>query len=133
MIEQIKIKINLMINNNSKPEESDIYSINIEIPSFFKISDLVRQCVDLFNDKFIKEKSMYRLNQQYKNYFLKPSKKTGRPDINMPSNFRLYLFLEFNNSVLVNDTQIFNFSLIYKEDDLIVIHKPKKCQNCLIY
>ena len=63
--------------------------INIEIPSFFKISDLIRQSVDLFNNLFLDEKSKYRLSQQYSHFFLKPSKKTGKPNLDMPSILKL--------------------------------------------
>ena len=71
----------------------EIKSINVEIPGFYKISDLIRQSVDLFNNLFVEEKSVFRLSQQYSHFSLKPSKRTGKPNLDMPSkkiNFNRY-------------------------------------------
>lgn len=76
------MKINILLNYKGNEEIKDI---KMEIPSFYKISDLVRQSVDLFNNLFVEEKSVFRLAQNYNNFILKPSKKTGKPDMDMPS------------------------------------------------
>jgi len=72
----------LLIHYNDNEE---VKSIIMEIPSFFKISDLIRQSIDLFNSRFMEEKSICRLSTQFSNYFLKPSKKTGKPNLGLPS------------------------------------------------
>lgn len=66
-------------------DNEEVESINMEIPSFFKISDLIRQSIDLFNSRFMEAKSMFRLSTQFSNYFLKPSKKSGKPNLDLPS------------------------------------------------
>lgn len=84
MIPNIKVKINVVLIEKGVEE---LKSISIECPNFYKISDLIRQGVDLFNEQFVQEKSKYRFTQIYKNFFFKPSKKNGQPKTDVPSNF----------------------------------------------
>jgi len=89
-MKEIKIKVNILVHYK---ENEEIKSINVEIPGFYKISDLIRQSVDLFNNLFVEEKSVFRLSQQYSHFSLKPSKRTGKPNLDMPSkkiNFNRY-------------------------------------------
>jgi hypothetical protein len=47
--------------------------------------DVLKRALDLFNDILYKEKIPYSFNIDYRKYYIKPSKKTGKPDNDLPS------------------------------------------------
>ncbi len=52
--------------------------------------DLLKQCVKMFNELFEKENFPVRMNNIIiSKYKIKPSKKNGKPDYDLPSNFFL--------------------------------------------
>lgn len=129
MFTQINIKLNVMLRYK---ENEELKSLSLQLPNYWKVSDLIREAVDLYNKKFVEEKSRFRFNQAYSNYVLKPSKKSGKPDNDMPSIVRL-INLECNNNTLVSDTGITTFALIYKPEDLNYQNKSSKCKDCVIF
>jgi hypothetical protein len=53
------------------------------------MSDLLKQSIDLFNDMFASQRLPYLLRSDSTEYCFKPSKKSGKADYDLPSNFNL--------------------------------------------
>ena len=128
------IKISILIKNNSeikmsknqkteKPVEK-IHYVMLTIDSSFYSSNIVKSSLDLFNNIFEEGKDDYRLSLNYENYKLKPSKKNGKPNMDYPC---------IDKESTIKDTGIVNFSIIYKEEDLIKIQKKTQCCKCSIF
>jgi hypothetical protein len=47
--------------------------------------ELLSQSINMFNDMFLKEGIPLELSHEVSYYFLKPSKKSGKPDHDLPS------------------------------------------------
>ena len=47
--------------------------------------DLLRQCIEMFNDSFEREELPYEFVNSCDNYNIRPSKKSGKPDYDLPS------------------------------------------------
>lgn len=81
--------------------------------------------VDKFNDYFNDNNINIQFNPNYKDFELRPSKKNGRPKLDLPA---------IHGDSLVKDTHIENLSLKFKEVNLVIKNKKKKtkCDQCLI-
>jgi hypothetical protein len=75
------IKINVQINY----QVDIIKSINLHITNKNTILDILKISIDIFNELFYKENIPYKFNIDYRKYSLKPSKKSGRADEDLPS------------------------------------------------
>ena len=65
----------------------DIKSLTLQVTEKTTVSDLVKMSVDIFNETFERENSLLRMKTDYKIYKVKPSKKSGKPDNDLPSKF----------------------------------------------
>ena len=63
-----------------------IKSFNIKITNLVTISELLAQALDHFNETFSNSGLSYQLSKDLKNYHVRPSKKNGKPDLDLPSN-----------------------------------------------
>ena len=57
--------------------------------------DLIKMSVDIFNDNFVNENLKIRLKPNYKLYNMKPSKKSGKPDKDLPSKKNFHILFYF--------------------------------------
>jgi hypothetical protein len=75
---------------------------------------------------------LLQLNKNYTRFYLKPSKKNGKPDMDLPSRL---INIEMNVNSKVSDTRILNFSLLYDDErDIVVIKERSKCcRSCQIF
>lgn len=62
-----------------------IKTLDFKINEKTTINDLIILCIDSFNEIFKEEKVLYRLDTKYNEYNFKPSKKTGKPNHDLPS------------------------------------------------
>jgi hypothetical protein len=121
------IKINLLIDSRSIKR-----SINLKIGNCDTIKDILKQSIDLFNDIFYREKVPLLLNKDYRIFYLKPSKKNGKPDMDLPSKLNN---LDMNINTKVFETRILNFSLLYEDEKNIAVIKERRkcCRSCQIF
>jgi hypothetical protein len=49
------------------------------------IMDILKVALDIYNDEFYKENLQLEFQADYKKYYLKPSKRSGRADNDLPS------------------------------------------------
>ncbi len=99
-------------------------SVLLNIPEYNKISEIIKIAVNKLNTILYNEKLNYQLIENYENYEIKTSKKNGDPKLDLPS---------LDRDAQVGSTQLLNFSLIYRNEDLISIKKRNKCKMCAIY
>ena len=109
----------------------------MKISNKLRIEQVIKKSIEMFNKLFSQSGIFYELNTNSNLYSIKPSKKSGQPDNDLPSIFIL-LKLELNENILVHLTNIKNFSLIYDRKDLIYITKNKSffnknCPRCFIF
>jgi len=131
------IQVNILINIDG---DEYLKSVNAIITNKVSIGDLLRESIKLFNKLFEKENSPIRLiYTKLSNYEMKPSKKNGKPNKDLPS--KLYSvnikILGFNLISLVCDTNLKKFSIVYEYPDLL-LHKDRrnfffKCNKCSIF
>ncbi len=73
---------------------------------------------------------LIQLARNFKNYELRPSKKNGKPKIDLPC---------ISPEVKVIETFITQFSLVFREEDILKIKSKSKkekgshCRRCLIF
>lgn len=116
----VKISIITKIDKDS----NILSSFSSEIPGDTRIKKLIELSIDKFNEYFREKGMNILLINNLKNYELRPSKKNGQPKMDLPS---------IEGECYVCDTQINQFALIYREEDLIRINEKKRtrCQQCL--
>ncbi len=89
--------------------------------------------VNIFNENFLQENSIFRLKNNYKAYSLKHSKKSGKANTDLPS---------FDNAAYVINCSAKDYTLVDKEKPesqnyLVSLKttntsKPNECKNCSI-
>ena len=78
----IKVKLNLIFFQEKR---QIMKFVNVEIQENFRIEDLIKQGLELFNQIFLEEKNNYTFNVTcLDNYQLRSSKKSGKPDYDLP-------------------------------------------------
>jgi hypothetical protein len=65
-------------------------SINLRITNKNTILDILKSSLDIFNDLLYKEQIPLRFSIDYKKYTLKPSKKNGKANTDLPSKRFIY-------------------------------------------
>ena len=60
------------------------HKLNLNVVDKTTIRDLITTTVNIFNEKFIESGIIYRLNTTFEDYNLKPSKKSGKPNSDLP-------------------------------------------------
>jgi len=115
------IKISLMIK---KDKQMEMFSIPFKIDDKIMPKTIIIQAVDKFNKVFEIEKSKLRLSLNFANYKLKPSKKDGKPKMDWP-------FIDEDTPL--GETRIYNFSLIFKPEDLQTVNSSFNCKKCVIF
>jgi hypothetical protein len=75
------VKITIIINYR----EELIKSINLRITNKNTILDILKCSLDVFNDMFYKEQIPLKFNIDYRKFCLKPSKRSGKADNDLPS------------------------------------------------
>jgi hypothetical protein len=73
----------------------EIKSLNLQVTEKTTIMDLIKMSVDIFNDNFVNENLKIRLKPHYRLYNMKPSKKSGKPDKDLPSKNKILYFYIF--------------------------------------
>jgi hypothetical protein len=53
------------------------------------VLDIIKKSIDIFNDILYKDNLPIKLNVDYRNYRIKPGKKNGKPNNDLPSNIIL--------------------------------------------
>lgn len=110
----------------------EIKSLNLQIQESTTIFDLTKMSVNIFNENFSKDNLPFRLKNNYADYCLKQSKKSGKPDMDLPS---------FDRNTLVLNSSVKNYTLVCKDDPqsracfvnvLKNEMKPSLCRNCSI-
>jgi len=104
----------------------ELSSFSMSIKGITTIGKLIEISIDKFNEYFrIKRMNIMILNNP-KNMELRPSKKNGQPKMDLPS---------IDSECFVCDTKLNQFTMLYKEEDLIRVNDKKKsfsCRKCLI-
>ncbi len=59
--------------------------ISLKITNKVTMLELLKESIEMFNNSFIRYGIYYQLNPDLKFYTLKPSKKSGKPDKDLPS------------------------------------------------
>lgn len=77
------IKVNILISINGESEEAK--SISVRITDKVIMLELLKESIDMFNEYFYMNKIPLELNKFLKNYTIRPSKKSGKPDNDLPS------------------------------------------------
>ncbi len=77
------VKVNIVATN-------EIKSVSLQVTEKTTIDDLIKLSVDIFNLNFEKENLLNRINTNYSIYSIKPSKKKGTPDLDLPSKIKLF-------------------------------------------
>lgn len=119
-IKNLFVKVNVIIMKRSTQVNDEIKSLCLEVNEKTRIYDLIKMSLENFNETFSKENLNYRLDPDYRLYSVKPSKKSGKPDKDLPSKFFLeikffYFFfinLGFDNSVFVSQCFSQQYTLI---------------------
>ncbi len=73
-----------------KGNKKIIKSIKVRITNVATMSDLLKQSIDVFNDMFTSQCLQYQLRTDLFEYSFKPSKKSGKPDHDLPSTSYLF-------------------------------------------
>ena len=89
-IKNLFVKVNVIIKKPSNQVNDEIKSLSLEVNEKTRIYDLIKMSLEIFNETFIKENLNYRLDPDYRLYSVKPSKKSGKPDKDLPSKFFRY-------------------------------------------
>lgn len=76
------IKINIVILENNR---ESVRSINVRITNKLKMLELLNQSIEMFNEMFCQYGYLFELNKNSSLYSIKPSKKSGKPDNDLPS------------------------------------------------
>jgi hypothetical protein len=76
-----EVKMNLQYNYGNKAE---LRTIKIIITNLATVKFLLKESINSFNNIFYNEKIPLKLNTDLKRYLIKPSKKNGRPDMELP-------------------------------------------------
>ena len=105
-----------------------LLNVIVIIPNDTKINELIKLAVLKFNEeKFMlkhNEKSQYYvlLRERFMDYQLKPSKKNNYPNFDFPP---------FCHYISIYEASTQKFSLIFKQNDLILIKAAnKECGQC---
>jgi hypothetical protein len=77
------IKVSLSIKDK-------YFFIDLSINKNTTIKELIVVCVENFNEKFKNEKMRKVLNFIYDNYNIKPAKKSGKPDEDIPCKYFIF-------------------------------------------
>lgn len=72
-----------------------IKSILLKITNKITIEDLIKESVQMFNQLFAKDRIPYKLNENHTVYSIKPSKKSGKADLDLPSNFNFIITIKY--------------------------------------
>jgi hypothetical protein len=75
------VKMNLQFNYES---EEELRTVKIKITNLVTINDLLKESINSFNNLFYKDKIALKLNTDLKSYVIKPSKKNGKVDSDLP-------------------------------------------------
>ncbi len=86
-IKNLFVKVNVIIKKPSYKVNDEIKSLSLEVNEKTRIYDLIKMSLEIFNETFSKENLKYRLDPDYRLYSVKPSKKSGKPDKDLPSKF----------------------------------------------
>jgi len=86
-IKNLFVKVNVIIKKPSNQVNDEIKSLSLEVNEKTRIYDLIKMSLEIFNETFSKENLNYRLDPDYRLYSVKPSKKSGKPDKDLPSKF----------------------------------------------
>ena len=86
-IKNLFVKVNVIIMKTSTQLHDEIKSLNIQVNEKTRVYDLIKMSLEIFNETFSKENLNYRLDPDYRLYSVKPSKKSGKPDKDLPSKF----------------------------------------------
>ncbi len=81
-IKDSPVRINIIINDNFTPY---LKYVDVIISNKITMRELLSQSINMFNDKFLNEGLPFELSQDVSSYVLKPSKKSGNPDTDLPS------------------------------------------------
>jgi hypothetical protein len=110
----------------------DIKFLSLQVQEKTKIKDLIKMSVNILNENFANENFEKRLNTNYDIYSLKQSKKSGKPNNDLPS---------FNDEVYVHASQTKQYTLIHKTEPnsqayIVGLRTEKRessCKNCMIF
>jgi hypothetical protein len=124
------IRINVSLTKSNKEFHTHC---DVRVSENIKIDDLIKIAVDKFNEDFRDQpgSDLIQFRRNFSNYELRPSKKNGLPKLDLPS---------ISSEVKVTDTYITQFSLLYKEED-VIRQKMKSsreasagvCKRCVIF
>lgn len=89
-IKNLFVKVNVIIKKPSNQVNDEIKSLSLEVNEKTRIYDLIKMSLEIFNETFSKENLNYRLDPDYRLYSVKPSKKSGKPDKDLPSKIFRY-------------------------------------------
>jgi hypothetical protein len=103
-----------------------ILSLNLKVSESVKMCELVKMAIDQLNIQ-LKESNLQLKCEA--SYHLKPSKKSGKPNNDLPC---------LSNEVSVFESCISHFSLIYSDEDLTKLANKNQlksglCNKCLIF
>jgi hypothetical protein len=73
-----KIKIFITLQNE------EVKCVSVTVTNKILIKDLIKEGIVILSDIFYREKIPYKINTDPRKYKLKPSKKSGKPDNDMP-------------------------------------------------
>ncbi len=62
--------------------------------------------------------------RESESYELKPSKKNGDAKLDLPS---------LDRDASVGSTQLQNFTLVYRDSELLCMKKREKCTRCIVF
>lgn len=115
------IKFNILYTFNG---EQRIKNFEIQVGRKLRVSELMTQGIELFNEYCRSSKTPLRLQTvNFDSYCIKPSEASGVPDYDMP---------KVDKNSLVFNTDIEEMSLIYGKKDLEV-HNENSCPKiCII-
>ena len=82
--------MNIIITDNQTPM---LKHIDITITNKITMKELLSQALNMFNDIFYKEGIPLQLSQGVSYYSIKPSKKSGKPDNDLPSKTKIIINL----------------------------------------
>jgi hypothetical protein len=77
----VVVKVSVIVGGDA------VKSISLRITNKNTIMDLLKYSLDIFNDLFYREGLGVQFRADYKKYLIKPSKKSGKPDNDLPGNF----------------------------------------------
>ena len=110
----------------------------MRINNFTKIEKLIQISVEKLNLLLRNSSQNIELNDNLNNFSLKPSKKSGKPNLDLPSKNSINL-LEIDNKCYVFETEINTFSLIFNYNPIVNktssphANKCYDCRKCAIF